>query len=173
MFDVIQSEMKVTGIENPTRVRISKPLIFFSSRHYGGQNKRRCAFAAIPLVQKLSVRDAKTKLLRTGFICALFFQPPQGCNAECIYIVVRGEKTKTVEVHGCFVRYVMIKGNRNSGPLSDCDRAFPTIHRVAQAGTEAPSPIYHSLKPPRHDSDRVTNPAPPSLSPLAHRRISS
>ena len=39
------------------------------------------------------------------------------------YIVGRGEKTKTIEVHGWFVRYVMIKGNRNSGPLSDCDRA--------------------------------------------------
>jgi len=36
----------------------------------------------------------------------------------------RGEKTKkTIEVYGCFVRYAMIKGNRNSGPLSDCDRA--------------------------------------------------
>ena len=32
------------------------------------------------------------------------------------YTVGRGEKTKTIEVHGWFVRYVMIKGNRNSGP---------------------------------------------------------
>ena len=83
----------------------------------------RCAFAAIPLVQKLSVRDAKTKLLRTGFSCALFFQPPKKCDAECIYTVGRGEKTKTIEVRRCLVRYVMIKGLRYSGPLSDCDRA--------------------------------------------------
>ncbi len=31
------------------------------------------------------------------------------------YIVGRGEKTKTIEVHGWFVRHVMVKGNRIQG----------------------------------------------------------
>ena len=52
-----------------------------------------------------------------------FFPDPHGGAVPSAYTVGRGEKTKTIEVHGWFVRYGMIKGNRNSGPLSDCDRA--------------------------------------------------
>ena len=83
VFDVIQSEIKVTCIENPTRVRISKPLIFFSSRHYGGQNKRRCAFAAIPLVQRFVCACAHLVLgegIVTGDDAPLFYEPCQGEN---------------------------------------------------------------------------------------------
>ena len=94
---------------------IFKTTHLFLVRHtpHGGQNQRWCAFAAIPLMQRLSARDAKTKLLRGGISCALFFPNPWGCNDECIYIRT-GEKTTPKKVHGCLIRHMMIKGNRIS-----------------------------------------------------------
>ena len=69
MFDVIQSEMKVMCFENQRAFDFQNHS--FSSRRtpHGGQNKD----GARSL--QLSVRDAKTKLLRTGFSCAFFLAP--------------------------------------------------------------------------------------------------